>query len=216
TKYIFAVGAYKTINGNKLSGKKSALLTVTTAKMGTPAQVKSLKATQTASTVTLSWGKVGGSDIKYYVYSYNPNAKSKYKQIGVTTSNKFSVKKLKSGTTYRYAVRAYGNPSKKWGKMSAVLTTATAPAAVTLKVTAGSKQAKLTWNKAAGANGYEIFIATSKTGKYKKLASTKSTSYTAKNLTKDKTYYFKVRAYKTIGKTNIYGSYSSAKSVKVK
>ncbi|MGN1118043.1 MAG: fibronectin type III domain-containing protein, partial [Acutalibacteraceae bacterium] len=216
TKYMFAVSAYKTTNGNKMSGKKSALLTVTTSKMGTPSQVKGLKATQTASTITISWNKVGGSDIKYYIYSYNPNAKSKYKQIGVTTSNKFTVKKLKSGTTYRYAVRAFGVPSKKWGKMSAVLTTATSPAAVTLKVTSGTQQAKLTWSKATGTTGYEIFIATSKSGKYKKLASTKSINYTAKNLEKGKTYYFKVRAYKSINKINIYGSYSAVNSIKIK
>ena len=37
-----------------------------------------------------------------------------------------------------------------------------------------------------------------------------------KKLSPGKKYYVKVRAYKTVGKTKLYGSYSSMKSVRVK
>ena len=99
------------------------------------------------------------------------------------------------------------------------LTTATKPGTPTLKVTAGTKSAKLTWNKQTGATGYVVYMATSKDGKYSKITTVKgnsNVSYTKKSLTTGKTYYFKIRAYKTVDKTNIYGSYISIKSVKVK
>ena len=59
-------------------------------------------------------------------------------------------------------------------------------------------------------------MRTGKSGSYKKVADIKSASYTKKSLKKGTTYYFKVRAYKTVSGKNVYSSYCSAKSVKVK
>ena len=86
-------------------------------------------------------------------------------------------------------------------------------------MTSGTKKATLKWNKQTGADGYVLYMATSKTGKYTKIAALKgngSVSFTKTGLTKGKTYYFKVAAYSTVGNTNLYGSFSSVKSVKVK
>ena len=52
-------------------------------------------------------------------------------------------------------------------------------------------------------------------GDYNKIGSTKSTSYTKKSLKKGRTYYFRVRAYKTLDGKNIYGGYKTVK-VKIK
>jgi len=81
------------------------------------------------------------------------------------------------------------------------------------------KQAKLTWKKVDGASGYEIYKATSKDGKYKKVTTIKKGStktYTEKKLTSKKTYYYKVRAYRTVSGKKVYSGYSAVKSVKVK
>ena len=62
-------------------------------------------------------------------------------------------------------------------------------------------------------------MSTSKNGSYKKLTTIKKNStvkYTAKNLKKGTTYYFKVRAYKTVSGKNIIGASSAIKSVKAK
>ena len=62
-------------------------------------------------------------------------------------------------------------------------------------------------------------MATSKNGKYTKIATLKGNtkvSYTKTGLTKGRYYYFKVIAYKTVGSTNLYGAYSSVRYVKVK
>ena len=71
---------------------------------------------------------------------------------------------------------------------------------------------KITWNKAAGADGYKIYRATSKSGKYsaiKTVTSASTLSYTNTGLTTGKTYYYKVRAYRTVNGKKVYSSYSS-------
>ena len=54
---------------------------------------------------------------------------------------------------------------------------------------------------------------TTKTATVKKGSSKKTT---IKKLAKGKTYYVKVRAYKTVDGKKVYGAWSSVKSVKVK
>ena len=72
-----------------------------------------------------------------------------------------------------------------------------------------------------GVTHYQVYRATSKTGKYTKLVTTTSTSYTSKSLTSGKAYYFKVRGYKTYKsgdtiKYNVFTPYSSVKTTKAK
>jgi hypothetical protein len=75
---------------------------------------------------------------------------------------------------------------------------------------------KLSWTKASGATGYEIYRASSKTGTYTKVATTKKNSYTNTKLKANTTYYYKVRAYKTSGSTTVYGKLSGAVKVTTK
>ena len=51
---------------------------------------------------------------------------------------------------------------------------------------------------------------------YKKIKETTSLSYTDKNRTEGKKYYYKVRAIKKAGKKVTYSKYSKAVSVKIK
>ena len=88
---------------------------------------------------------------------------------------------------------------------------------MTLKsVTAGKKCATVKWSKVSGATGYKVYRATKKSGKYTCVKTVKTTSYKNTKLTKGKTYYYKVRAYRTVNKKAVYGGYSKVKSVKVK
>ncbi len=92
------------------------------------------------------------------------------------------------------------------------------PGKTKLTVTGEYKSVKLTWKKVAGANGYQIYRATSKNGKYTKIktiTSGNTVSFTNKKLTVGKTYYYKIRAYvKVDGKQKV-GSYCVIKKVKV-
>ena len=93
------------------------------------------------------------------------------------------------------------------------------PIAPSLTVTAGAKKATLKWNKQTGATGYVVYMATSKTGKYSKIAVLKgnsAVSYTKTGLTTGRTYYFKIASYTTSGTSYIYSAWSSVKGVKIK
>ena len=86
-------------------------------------------------------------------------------------------------------------------------------------VKTASKAATITWKKDASVQGYEVYMATSKKGTYTRLTrvvKNSTVSYKKTGLTKGKTYYFKVRAYKTVNEVKYNGAYSSIKSVKVK
>lgn len=76
----------------------------------------------------------------------------------------------------------------------------------------------LKWGKRK-ATGYEVWMAKSKKGTYKKVKTITSpgrTTYKVKHLKSGKKYYFKVRAYKKVNNEKIYGSFSKAKVVKTK
>jgi C1A family cysteine protease len=76
--------------------------------------------------------------------------------------------------------------------------------------------AKLSWAKTDGADGYQVYRSTTKNGTYKKVATVKSRSYTNTKLTKNTTYYYKVRAYKKVNGNTVFGKLSSAVKVTTK
>lgn len=81
------------------------------------------------------------------------------------------------------------------------------------------KTATISWKKVKGASGYVVYRATKKNGKYKsvkKITKGSTVKYVNKKLTKKKTYYYKVRAFKKSGKKVVYGAYSNKVSVKIK
>ena len=183
-----------------------------------PGKVAGLKvASQSTSSIKLTWSKLSGAT-GYRVYRHDGK---KWVKVADTKNNSYTISKLKAGTTYKYAVRAYTTVGKAtyWAASYPNITTATKPATPTLKATAGAKSATLSWNKISGATGYEVWMSTSKNGSYKKLTTINKNAtvkYTAKNLKKGTTYYFKVRAYKTVSGKNIIGASSAIKSVKAK
>ena len=111
----------------------------------------------------------------------------------------------------------------------AATTTATKPAVKpvkkvtvkkqTAKVKAGKKKLTVTWKKDKNASGYQIKIATKKNFKGAKtytVKSYKTYKKVIKKLKAKKKYFVKVRAYKTVGKSKVYGAYSAVRSCKVK
>ena len=87
-----------------------------------------------------------------------------------------------------------------------------------VKVSAGKKKANISWNKVLNANGYQIYRATSKNGKYslkKSIASGSTLKFTDKNL-KKQTYYYKVRSYRIVNTVRVYSKFTTVKSVRIK
>ena len=184
-----------------------------------PGTTSKISAASSASSLKLSWEAVPGAT-GYSVYYYSTSAKS-YKKLKDVTSTTYTVSGLKSGTDYKFAVKAYTKVGSTVYQSAGYqsLTTSTKPGTPTLTVTAGTKKATLKWNKQTGATGYVVYMATSANGKYTKIATVKgnsAVSFTKTSLTTGRTYYFKVAAYKTVESSNLYGSYSSVKSAKIK
>ena len=205
-----AVGTYTvkvTFKGN-YSGEKTLTFKIK------PGRTEKITVTRSESSIKLSWEKVSGAT-GYRVYLYNEKTK-KYKTLGTTEKLSCTVKKLKSGTTYKFSVKAYTKNSKGtvWAEETHRITTATKPAVPSATAKAGEGKAVLNWKTVTGATGYVVYMSEKKDSGYKKLGSTGKLSCTVKNLKKGKTYYFKVKAYKTVDGKNVYGD--SCKYIKVK
>ncbi len=205
-----AVGTYSvevTFKGN-YSGEKTLTFKIK------PGRTEKITVNQTESTIKLSWKKVEGAT-GYRVYIYNEKTK-KYKTLGTTEKLSCSIKKLKSGTTYKFSVKAYTKTSKGtvWAEETHRISAATKPAVPSVTAKAGQSKATLNWKKVTGITGYIVYMSEKKDSGYKKLGSTSKLSCTVKNLKKGKTYYFKVKAYKTVDGKNVYGD--ACKYIKVK
>jgi len=77
----------------------------------------------------------------------------------------------------------------------------------------------LTWKEIRNAEGYSIYMKTGADGTYKKVADLDVGDVTTYNKTKLKsgnTYYFMVRAYKTIMNERSYGELSVTKKIFLK
>lgn len=118
---------------------------------------------------------------------------------------------------YYYKVMSYrtvGTTKVTAAAYSAIVNAKPVPATIStltvIKVSTTSK--KISWEAIAGTSGYEVYRATSSTGTYTLVTSTAALFYTNIGLTSGKVYYYKVRAYRTVGTTEVYGAYSVVKS----
>jgi fibronectin type 3 domain-containing protein len=164
--------------------------------------------------VKLSWSAVPGAN-EYKIYRATKSSGT-YSLIKTTTSLSYTNTGLTAGSTYYYRIRAYQTGKKVYSKYSSVVSAKPIPATpANLKAAkTSSTSIKLTWNGVSGASGYEIYRAASSTGTYSLIKSTTSCSYSNTSLAKGKTYYYKIRAYKTVNGKKIYSSYTSVVSAK--
>ena len=85
---------------------------------------------------------------------------------------------------------------------------------------ASGKSIRLSWNKVSGATNYTVYISSKKNSGYKKVGTIKKTSTTINKYGKSalksgKTYYVRIRTYKTVGSTKYWSTWSASKSVKI-
>ncbi len=150
------------------------------------------------------------------------------KAVKPTPTVKFDGKTLKKGTDYTLSYKnnkKVGLASviiKGKGKYSGTLTKVFKinPKKVTISKAKykAPKRISLKYKKSATADGYEILYSTSKKFAAKKTTTinTNKLSKTISGLKKNKTYYVKVRAYKTVKGITYYGNFSKTKKVKIK
>ena len=167
--------------------------------------------------VKFSWSKAANAS-GYEVYYKKASAKS-YTPL-TSTANTYAYKKdLADGTKYFFKVVPYVsvNGTKYYASSYKTASVYTLKRVETPTVTASGSKVKVKWVNINGESGYQISRSTKKTGT--NIVSTYPTTtgtYKLISATKGKTYYYKVRAYKTVNGVKIYGPWSYAKEYKRK
>ena len=213
TTYYYKVHAVNVTGTIRTAGGDSAIVSAA----AVPARPGSFKAVSASySSIKLSWGKVNGAT-GYQVYRAT-NKNGAYKPVKETTGTSYTNTSLTAGKTYYYKVRAYHleGKAKVYGSFTAIITGKPIPAtpgSVKAK-RASSTSIRVSWSKISGATGYQVYRATTKNGKYTLVKDTKSQSYTNTKLGKKRTYYYQVRAYRTVSGKKVPGSFSSVKYAK--
>lgn len=214
SSHQFRVRAYKQYDDIKVYGAYSSTAKLTIATPA-PAQVTSLKATQSSTSAKLSWAAVSGAS-GYTVQQYKSG---KWATIKTLTANSLTVTGLSWQSSYQFRVCAFKNYGdiKVSGAYSATakVTIATpAPAAVTgFKASQSANSAKLTWTAVSGASGYNV--QQYKSSKWETIKSVTTNSYTVPSLTYGSTYKFRVCAYKTYGTIKSASAYTAEASVTI-
>lgn len=171
----------------------------------------------TSSSIKLSWSKVSNADgYRIYRSTSKNGTYTKIKDITKNSTLNYTNSNLYSNKKYYYKIKSFktSKGKKYYSYYSDIIKGETKLSTPTVKLsTPKSKSIKVSWNKIPGAKGYEVYRATSKSGPYSKRTTTSNLSYTNTKLTKNKNYYYKVKAYKVVNGKKVYSSYSSIKSI---
>ena len=176
-----------------VSDATSAYSTVKTAVIKCAAPTVSI-ALNSKQKPTVTWQKVAGA-VKYQVY-YATAKSGKYKLVATLTGTSYTHAAAPTAKACYYKVVAVdGNGNLgSYSSVKNITTKCLAPTGV--KVTANAKgKPVISWNKTEGAKKYEVYVATSLNGTYKKLTSTSKLTYTYTKAKTGTTYYFKITAY---------------------
>jgi fibronectin type 3 domain-containing protein len=188
-------------------------LALTAAAVSAPAAPQNIMAVSaTYSSVKISWSAVTGAS-GYEVYRYNPVTKT-FQRLVAAKAVSYTSTGLTTGKAYTFKARAYKTVSGKntYGGYSKTVTAKPVPAVpgAFKAAVAGITSIKLSWNAVSGASGYTIYRLNSVTKKYAPLKTVTALSYTNTGLSTGTTYTYKVTAYRTVSKVNVYGGYSAA------
>ena len=182
------------------------------------------KVLEKAEIPALTSTDISGASVKLSATSYTYNGKAKKPTATVTLNGKTLKKNVDYTVKYssntaigkaKVTITGKGNYKGTVSKTFKIL-----PAKQTIaKITSQKKGFALTWTKDKNVTGYRIQYDVKSNLKSAKSAYVKTNSTykkTISGLKAKKTYYVRVRSYKTVGGVKYYGSWSAVKSVKTK
>lgn len=213
-EYTIKVRAISTTNTN---GKYSEPVTVVA--KNTISKVKNVQFTSSTTTsLALKWDAVKGAK-NYHILIKNLTKDSEFSKDVATTST--TLNNFTPGNVYSVRIRA--EVGDNYGEYSSVVRNCTNPNKPKISSVTSPKKKSISasWNRVKDyASGYRVYYSTD--SKFKKDVKTvdvsgkKTINATINNLKSGKTYYVKVRAYRSFGSSKIFSSYSKVLSVKCK
>lgn len=214
------IAAYASSNGKTYIGNYNTAVKIET----TVGAINPRVSAYANNFVTITWNKQTAAN-GYEVFKYDASSKKYvlYKNITNPNTNTCKVTGLASNKKYNFKVRAYqiDDSEKTYAPFGAVVSQYTSIAKPKLNSakSTSKKKIKASWSKVGGASGYQVMWSTYKN--FSKNYKTKSVKakYSSKTVTtaqSKKTYYVRVRAYKTINGKKVYSQWSSTKKVKTK
>lgn len=142
-----------------------------------------------AAGIAVKWEAPDGA-ATYNVY--RKTADTSWKKIAAGSKTGYTDKNVQSGSTYQYTVRAVNGKNMSGYYDGKSLVFLTRPALKSVSNT--SAGITVTWGSVKGSNGYNVYRKT--TGSWSRIGTSLTTSYTDKNVSKDVTYTYTVRACK--------------------
>ncbi|MBR6473479.1 MAG: Ig-like domain-containing protein [Firmicutes bacterium] len=207
------VGTAKiTVTAAETDDFNSAKATVTVKVV--PGATSSVNAENLATGIKVTWKKVTGAN-GYKVYRGTTLVKTITSGSTVTYTD---TKANTNGTKYTFKVVATASTGDSTLSKSKTFYRVSRPTISSLTNSAANKMT-VKWAKNSKATGYEVQYSTSKTfasgNKTVKINSASTVTKVIGSLTKGKTYYVRIRTYKTVSGSKYYSAYSTKKYVKI-
>ncbi len=206
TKYHYRVKAVAVVNGKNVASAYSGTKSLFT----TPA-APGVSIYRVNGKPQLKWSAVTGAE-KYWIYRSTDGVNFKY--YDSTTGTSYTNCIAASGTEYYYKVKAAAvvNGKDVASDFSNTKSLFTTPAAPSVSITTSKGKPKLTWKAVTGADKYWIYRSTD--GKnFKYYNETDEAGYTNYSTNIGTTYYYKVRAVKTIDGNDHKSDFSAVRSI---
>lgn len=206
TKYHYRVKAVAVVNGKNVASADSGTKSLFT----TPA-APGVSIYRVNGKPQLKWSAVTGA-AKYWIYRSTDGVNFKY--YDSTTGTSYTNCIAASGTEYYYKVKAAAvvNGKDVASDFSNTKSLFTTPAAPSVSITTSKGKPKLTWKAVKGADKYYIYRSTD--GKnFKYYNETDEAGYTNYSTNIGTTYYYMVRAVKTIDGNDHKSDFSAVRSI---
>ena len=168
--------------------------------------------------IKATWSSVEGAD-GYYVY-YRRSDWNDFRYLGSTTKLYYKRANLTDGARYCFRIHPYSvykgeEYQDSSYRTSSYVYTLKQLSEPTVKA-ASSSEVRVYWNNISGESGYQIAKSEYSSRNFK-IVRTVGSRYKSASVkaSKNRTYYYKVRAYKTVNDKKIYGPWSKVKSYKL-